>query len=174
MGQSLASDEIREFLERLGEQYSKPCKLYLLGGSAMCFLGSQRRTIDIDCTIEPLPNDLESAINDVSRDLHIEVEIIPIDEFIPLPPGTSIRHQSVGNFENISVFVFDPYSIAISKVARGFETDIQDVLFLLQQGIIELATLSQYVEESLPVAWEYDIDPNDMKAHLNVVKQLFV
>jgi len=139
----------------------------------MCFLGSQRRTVDIDCTIDTMPSDLKSAIDAVSRDLHMEVEIIPIDEFIPLPPDVSTRHQSMGNFGKISVFIYDPYSIALSKIARGFETDIQDVLFLLHQGIIELDILSRYVEESLPVAWDYDIDPHEMKAHLNVVIQLF-
>jgi hypothetical protein len=173
MGQSLARDEIRAFLERLGEQYSQPFELYLLGGSALCFLGSQRRTVDIDCTIEAMPSELEAAVDDVARELHLEVEIIPIDEFIPLPPAASTRHQSVGNFGNISVYVYDPYSIALSKIARGFETDIQDVLFLLHQGLIDLDKLSQYVEESLPVAWNYDIDPNEMKDHFRAVKQLF-
>ena len=173
MDQSLARDEIRAFLERLGEQYTQPLELYLLGGSALCFLGSQRRTIDIDCTIESMSKELEAAIDDVARELQLEVEIIPIDEFIPLPPAASTRHQSVGNFGNISVYVYDPYSIALSKIARGFETDIQDVLFLLHQGFIDLDKLSQYVEGSLQVAWDFDINPNEMKSHLKVVKQLF-
>jgi hypothetical protein len=138
----------------------------------MCFLGSQRRTVDIDCTIETMPSELVATIDDVARELQMEVEIISINEFIPLPSGASTRHHSVGNFGTISVFVFDPYSIALSKIARGFETDIQDVFFLLTQGIIELDILSRYVEESLPVAWDYDIDPGEMKDHFTVLKQL--
>ena len=55
-----------------------------------------------------------------------------------------------------------------------FETDIQDVLFLLHQGLIDLDKLSRYVKESIPTAWDYDIDPNEMKDHLCVVKQLFI
>ena len=173
MGQSLARGEIQEFLEQLGKQYSKPFDLYLLGGSALCFLGSQRRTVDIDCTIEAMPSDLEAVIMNISQILQLEVEIIPIDEFIPLPPAASTRHQSVGKIGNISVFVYDPYSIALSKIARGFETDIQDVVYLLQQGTIEMDTLTGFVEQALPEAWDYDIDPNEMKDHFHVVKQLF-
>ncbi len=173
MGQSLAREEIREFLERLGEQSTEPFQLYLLGGSALCFLGSQRRTVDIDCTIEAMPAELEAIIDEISRELNMEVEIIPIDEFVPLPPEVSNRHQLVGIFGSISVYVYDPYSIALSKIARGIETDIQDVLFLLRQGIIEMKTLTQYIEDALPNAWDYDIDPIEMKEHFDVVKQLF-
>jgi hypothetical protein len=173
MGQNLARDEIQEFLEQLAKQYTKAFDLYLLGGSALCFLGSQRRTVDIDCTIEAMPSDLEAAIRDVSQMLQLEVEVIPIDEFIPLPPATSTRHQSIGKFGSISVFVYDPYSIALSKIARGFETDIQDVGYLLKQGTIDMTTLTGFVEQTLPEAWDYDIDPNEMRDHFHVVKQLF-
>jgi hypothetical protein len=60
----------------------------------------------------------------------------------------------------------------LSKLARGFETDIQDVLFLLRQGIIEIGLLAKFVEDAVPVAWDYDIDPNELKGHLNVVRNL--
>ena len=43
---SLATTEIETFLHRLGEHYPHPANLYLLGGSALCFLGSPRRTMD--------------------------------------------------------------------------------------------------------------------------------
>jgi hypothetical protein len=135
-------------------------------------LGSQRRTVDIDCTIVSISSELEATIDNIAQELHLEVEIIPIDEFIPLPPAASTRHYTVGNFGSISVYVYDPYSIALSKIARGFETDIQDVLFLLRQGFIDLDILSQYVEGILPVAWDFDIDPNAMKNPFRVVRQL--
>ena len=50
---------------------------------------------------------------------------------------------------------------------------IKDILELSQGSIIELDKLSRYVEESLPVAQDYDIDPDEMRDHLDVVKQLF-
>jgi hypothetical protein len=125
MGQGLATTEIRRFLERLSEQYRKPVKLYLLGGSALCFLGSLRRTMDIDCTANSTSRELESAIETVALELKLEVEIVPIEAFIPLPRAAQTRHQFVGQFGEVQVFIFDPYSIALSKLARGFEADIK-------------------------------------------------
>jgi hypothetical protein len=172
MEQSLATREILIFLDRLGKRYPLPVKLYLLGGSALCFLGSPRRTVDIDCSVDNPTEEFQETVEAVANELHVEVEIIPIDAFIPLPPKTVDRHQKIKQFGPIEVFIFDPYSIAISKIARGFETDIQDVLFLLKQGIIEPEPLSKFVEDAYPVAWDYDIDPNEMRTHFEVLMAL--
>lgn len=174
MGSSLATDEIHHFLEKLSMQYSQPATLYLLGGSALCFLGNPRRTIDIDCAIENPPEGFNKAVESVAHELHLEVEIISLEEFIPLPSEAQKRHQPVGKFGNLEVYVFDPYSIALSKIARGFDTDIQDVIFLLQNNVILLKKLTQFVSEAIPVAWDYDIDPKDLEKHLEVVRSLFL
>jgi len=173
MGNSLAKEEIQAFVERLSLTYPHPASLYLLGGSALCFLGSSRRTIDIDCTIEGPNEDFEATIENVANELALEVEVIAFNEFIPLPSASETRHHHVGKFGNIDVYVFDPYSIALSKLARGFDTDIQDTLFLLERGIVDLDTLATFVKNAIPVAWDYDIDPVEMEKYLNVVKQLF-
>lgn len=96
-----------------------------------------------------------------------------MDEFIPLPQETATRHHRVGEFGSIEVHIFDPYSIALSKLASGFDTDIQDVLFLLERGTIDLDILAEFVEDALPVAWDYDIDPVEMQNYLNVVKKQY-
>jgi hypothetical protein len=172
MDQSLATKEIRNFLDRLGKRYPQPVKLYLLGGSALCFLGNPRRTVDIDFSVDDPTEEFQEMVEAVANGLHVEVEIIPIDAFIPLPPNMKERHQNIGKFGSIEAYIFDPYSIAISKIARGFETDIQDVLFLLKQGIIELDILSTFVEDAYPVGWDYDIDPKEMRTHFEVVEKL--
>ena len=43
----LSKSQIRVFLEKLGEEYTQPATLFLLGGSALCLLGSSRPTLDI-------------------------------------------------------------------------------------------------------------------------------
>ena len=42
---SLAEREVLAFLKRLGASYPRPATLYLLGGGALCLLGSPRRTL---------------------------------------------------------------------------------------------------------------------------------
>jgi predicted nucleotidyltransferase len=173
MDRNLATEEIKEFLTRLSQKYISPIKVYLLGGSALCFLGNQRRTIDIDIFVDLLHAEFEDIVKEVAQELHLEVELIAIESFIPLPSDTISRHRKLGNFGSIEVSIFDPYSIALSKVARGFETDIQDVLFLLQNQIIEIEKLTKFVEDTIPLAWDYDIDPGELRNHLEVVKKLY-
>lgn len=167
---SLATDDIEVFLQRLGDRYPHPAKIYLLGGSALCFLGNPRRTVDIDYTVETMATSLVAEINSLADEMHLELEAVPIEEFIPLPDGSAERHQWVGQFRELQVYVYDPYSIALSKLSRGFEADLQDVLFLLRQQIINLAELARYVEATLPLAWDFDINPTDLRLYFDEVK----
>lgn len=173
---SVTDTEIREFLQRLGERYSKSAKLYLLGGGALRFLGSSRRTVDIDFKLETVGSqheDLIEVMESLANELKLEVEIVPIEEFIPLPEGVQSRHQRVEKFGTVEVYIYDPYSIALSKVSRGFEADLQDVVFMLEENIIDLEQLDQYVAAALSVAWEYDIDPADLELYLEEVRRLY-
>jgi hypothetical protein len=78
----------------------------------------------------------------------------------------------VGQFGGVTVYVFDPYSIALSKVARGFETDLQDVLFLLRQDVITLEQLEAHVTAVLPRAAQFDIAPAELRQHIEEVRRL--
>lgn len=50
-------DQIKAFLESLGERYKRPAKLILLGRSALCLLGNPRPTVDIDYVGDDLQKD---------------------------------------------------------------------------------------------------------------------
>lgn len=169
----LASCEIQVFLQRLGRHYPHPGTLYLLGGSALCLLGSPHRTLDIDYTpIGAEHVQLQAAIETLATEMRLEPKAVPIEEFVPLPDGTSARHQFVGRFGALDVYIFDPYTIALSKVARGLETDLQDVTFLLGKHIINLEKLADCVIGAMPQAWYFDIDPAEMQQHLATVRKL--
>jgi hypothetical protein len=115
----IATAEILEFMQRLGGRYAGSATLLLLGGSALCLLGNPRRTLDIDYLVEgPLDQvaELEATVDTVAAEMRLEVEVVPLGEFIPLPDGAESRHRHVGQFGGLTVCVFDPYSIALSKV----------------------------------------------------------
>lgn len=174
MGDSLATPEIESFLQRLGERYSEPAILYLLGGGALCFLGSSRRTVDIDYTLAHSQSGNEALnheIETLADELRLELEAVPIEEFVPLPEGSEDRHRWLGQFNELRVYVYDPYTIAVSKLSRGFESDLQDVVFLLSQQIIALDDLAQYVEDTIPQAWDYEIDPAELRLYFEEVKK---
>jgi hypothetical protein len=172
----LATAEIQDFLQRLGDRYTGSGVLYLLGGGALCLMGSPRRTLDIDYTLE-VPSgeadDLQTTIEVLAEEMKLELEAILFDEFIPLPEGASKRHHQVGQFGGLAVYVFDLYSIALSKVARGFEADLEDVLFLLRQNLITLEQLEKYVEAALSQAWAFDVDPAEFRQHFVEIRRLF-
>ena len=100
-------------------------------------LGRTRRTMDIDFSLSfsEQTRSLRELMQSIADELGLELEVITLEEFVPVPANASHRHHFVGQFGFIEVYVYDPYTIALSKLARGFETDIQDILFLLDKGL---------------------------------------
>lgn len=97
------------FLARLGEKFITPTELYLIGGSALYLLGNQRITSDIDYVGNDLPDSkdiIQPTIQQLAAEMHLEVEGIPLDELIPLPPDAHLRHRLWGQFGNLNVYSF--------------------------------------------------------------------
>jgi hypothetical protein len=169
---------LHQFLQKLGEQISHPVKLFLLGGSALCLLGSPRETLDVDYSLEssPLPGgagtgEIEQIISQLSSELRLDLEVVPLAEFIPLPPDAEKRHRFWGRYGQVDVFIYDLYSIALSKIARGFESDLEDVEFLLGQDLIAWDELESHFKSILPRAQNADIDPGEFETYFNTLKK---
>lgn len=146
--------------------------LYLLGGGALELLGSVRPTVDLDYVGDDLRlNSLQQLMVQIAERMHIELEAVPIAEFVPLPVNADKRAILVGQFGNLTVYVFDPYTIALSKLDRGFDIDFEDILFLIQHNLVNVDQLAALVEESALQAREFDLDPVAMRRHLQVVRK---
>lgn len=103
---NIATTEIQTFLDALGKRYTRTATLFLLGGGALCLLGNPRRTIDIDYTFIAPPGDIDQltdTIDALAEELRLDLEIVPIEEFIPLPDGSEQRHRWVGQFGKVAV-----------------------------------------------------------------------
>jgi hypothetical protein len=112
------------------------------------------------------------TIQALAMELKLEVEAVPIEQFIPLPPGYESRHHLIGQYGNVSAYVFDPYSIAISKIDRGFETDLEDVAFLIRQGRITLEELKGYAVTVMQNARDFELNPAEFSQHLSALVSL--
>ncbi|MBU4225349.1 MAG: hypothetical protein KKC71_05965 [Chloroflexi bacterium] len=168
---NLESEQIRAFLDALGKRYPYEAQLYLLSGSALCLLGSPRPTLDVDYIGNDLNKDgLGQVMEEIAREMGLDVEAVPIDRFMPVPSGGRERSLHIGAFGKVEVYIFDPYSIALSKIDRGFDTDIDDVVFLLQRGLIDLEELERIARNSLTRAREFDMLPAEMLAYLQAVR----
>jgi hypothetical protein len=87
--ESVTAKVLLTFFERFGEQISEPVTIYLLGGSALCLLGSPRETLDVDYSIENAAPAIEQTLERLARELKLDLEPVPLKEFIPLPDNQS-------------------------------------------------------------------------------------
>jgi hypothetical protein len=174
MSESLDEIRIRAILQLIGDRIPAPANLILIGGGALALLGSPRLTVDIDFIGDDVtPDELSKTIMQVAKEQNIYADPVPLERFIPLPKGSESRMITIGKFGNLSVYSADPYSIALGKLERGFDTDLGDVIFLIRQNLIDLTQLQRVVEEALPRASEFDINSSDLLAHLQtIIKRL--
>ena len=169
--ESITAQALERFFKRLGEEISTPTKFFLVGGSALCLLGSPRETLDIDYLIEGETDEVEQDLKELSTELKLDLESIPLKEFIPLPPGEEALRRFIGKFGQVEVYIFDLYSIALSKIARGFESDLEDVEFMLKENLISWEELETDYQGILPAAHNADINPIEFKIYFATLKQ---
>jgi hypothetical protein len=163
--------EIRSILQTLGERVPPSSRLLLVGGSALILLGSPRLTIDIDFVGDDVsPSEVDQILMQAAKEMKLYVEPVPIERFVPIPAGSDERTIRIGQFGNMEVFVADPYVIALSKLDRAFDTDFDDLIFLIRRDLIELDQLEQMTRNALPRAREFDMNPDDLLAHLKELK----
>jgi len=167
---------LQAFLQRLGERYPGVGDLYLLGGSALCLLGSPRTTVDIDYLFEADAQSVEqfeAVVAELAEEMDLDIEAVPLGKFVPLPPQAHQRRRLVGRYGQLDAYIFDPYSIALSKIARGFEADLEDVMFMLHEGVIEFEELGRHFEAILPDVPKTDIAPSEFRDYFDEIHRRF-
>jgi len=89
----------------------------------------------------------------------LAVDAVPIEQFVPIPPDSAGRDRLIGQFGPVTVFVLDPYVMALSKLDRGILEDLDDVVFLIKRGLVDIEQLVELVITTVERAPEFDIDP---------------
>jgi len=164
------SAEIQSVLQMMGTRVPPASRLVLVGGSALSLLGSLRPTVDIDFIGDDLhPEPLHQLILQIAEELDIDAEPVPLDKFVPLPQGNEERVIRMGQYGNLEIFIADPYSIALSKIDRGADTDYDDLVFLVQHNHVDMDTFERVIQEALPHASQFDFHPDILK-HLQELK----
>jgi len=143
----------------------------------MVFEGFRAESLDIDLTFDVAPADqaaLIQAIRELKDELRLNVEEASPGDFIPLPAGYQERAVFVGRYGQLDVFHFDFYSTALSKIERGTEEDLNDVLALLRAGRIDWVTLEKCFEDIRPrLASSLKQDPVEFERKFQAVRQLW-
>jgi hypothetical protein len=144
---------LETFLQRLGQCFRHPARLYLVGGTSLMLAAGKMSTFYIDLqfsTDHRYHAEFIRCLRTVSRDLGAPVELASPEQFIPLPAGFEDRRQYIGRYGLLDVFHFDFYSMALAKIHRGNEKDFDDVMQMIRAGLIEMAALEAFLVEILP------------------------
>ncbi len=141
MRQRVGRQEIEFFLVQVGRT-RQPGRLYLTGGAALVHKGIRPgQTLDIDIQITIDPANLMTRIAQLKQRLNINVEFASPGDFIPLPSQWETRSEFIRRYDQVDVFYFDWYSLALSKMQRANQQDVMDVQLLLGQQHINVADL---------------------------------
>lgn len=178
MRERVDKNRIELFLQRLGQQFPRPGRVFLVGGTTLVYEGLRQQTVDIDITFDIANEDHSrfiAVVRDLKERLSLNIEEASPADFIPLPTGYRERNEFVGRYGQLDVFHFDLYSSALSKIERGAEEDFADVLSLLQSGKLEMGYLQTCFEEVLPRFAKDSLrqDPDEFARKFGVITELW-
>lgn len=151
-GKPIDKKRLGAFLERLSIFLERPSTIFLLGGSSLTWRGVKGESIDVDLALaedeaDPIP--ILDAISSASDFIEANADVMRLNDLLPLPEGYADRAEPAGKFGLLTVFHFDPYSVALTKLARSAAKDTRDVGGMIQAGIIDCATLHAHFESVL-------------------------
>lgn len=156
------AERIRRFMQALGAAAPADGVCYLIGGATAVLLGWRPTTIDVDIELEPEQDELLRALPAIKEALRVNVELASPRQFLPLPAGWRERSPSVSRQGRLAFKHFDFYSQALAKIERGHSQDVEDVVAMLERGLVERGALRRYFEEIEPQLYRFPaIDPAD-------------
>ncbi len=175
--QPASRERIERFLHELGSRFKRPGRIYLVGGTTLVLEGLREQSVDIDLTVQVAPADhgaLMQVIRELKDQLGINVEEASPADFIPLPAGYQARAIFIGRFGQLDVFHFDLYGTALSKIARGTEEDLRDVVALARTKRIDWTTLEKYYQEIRPrlVTESLKLAPSEFDRKMDAARNL--
>lgn len=130
-------------MERLGWSARGPGRVYLTGGATALLEGWRDRTVDVDIKLDPEPPGAFEAIARLKEELDLNVELASPDQFLPPLPGWRDRSRFIERHGDVDFFHYDLCAQALSKVARGYERDLEDVRTMAARGLVTATELRE-------------------------------
>lgn len=116
--------ELFDFLRRVDAELSEPTAVMLIGGSAIAVIDPSHSTTDIDL-LSPGSIIFTEAVERLRArgEAVLPVQIVGLAE---LPENAMTRaHSFAAGFDKLSILVLEQHDLAMSKLARGYEHDIE-------------------------------------------------
>lgn len=152
------------FLEELSHAAHEPTRIYLTGGASQLLRGLRESTVDVDLTLEPERDEVLRSMVALKDQLSVNVEIVSPAHFVPALPGWRERCEFAAQFGQLSVYHFDAYTQALSKLERGHDRDEKDVAALVETGLVDPVRLRALFAEAEAELFRYpSIDPPSLR-----------
>lgn len=148
--------DIMEFLRRLNKAFAGPARIYLIGETSQVFEGWIERSARLEFCARFSADERPSftaAIEQIQRELEVELSEEPPGEVIPLPEGAESRARRASQqpcYPTLDVLHFDPYSVAIRYIARGDEPDYHLVLNYISHSWVDTEEMDALLQALLP------------------------
>lgn len=149
------ADRIRQLMQKLGTEADQPARVYFTGGATAVLVGWRPTTIDVDLRIIPEIEKLLRAIPQIKEQLQMNIELACPADFIPELPGWEGRSLSVGREGPVDFFHYDLYAQALAKIERGHRQDLEDVLAMMDRGLVDPKTIRRSFGEMEPLLYRY-------------------
>lgn len=175
----ISRENIEQFLHILARQFPEPSNLYLTGDAVFVHMGLRVSTTNVlQLLVETTEEErMFELMQHCASSLHLTVEISSPEELIPIPWTWQDQAKYAGPYGYIDVFYFDFVSLALSKIARGSEADLNDIWLLLQRKLLNLHDLDDAYLEVQPRMGRkpYDhIQPAQFANHYSQVRKWLV
>lgn len=144
----------------MGKRTQENTKAFICGGATAVLYGLRGSTLDIDLVFRPDRDQVLSEIPKLKNELSINVELASPADFIPVQDDWESRSSFIDQFDRLSVYHFDLYAQALSKIERGHHQDLIDVGAMIEKGLIEKGKLFQYFDDVRAQLYRYPaVDP---------------
>jgi hypothetical protein len=145
----------RSFLVDLDAACPAPMRMLCIGGFAVrLYYDMTRPTVDID-VVDVLPDEAKQtlvALAGAGTALHkrhrVYLQIVGIAQ-LPYHYEDRVRVMPTPFLQRLSIAVPDPYDLALSKVGRNLEIDVEDVLALAESQAFDLQLLNDRYQSEL-------------------------
>jgi hypothetical protein len=144
----------RSFLDDLDRNFDSPVDLHCIGGFVVSqHYGLGRETADLDI-LSVIPKQVSERIAKVAgrgSPLHkkhrVCIDHVRVANYPDSYEKRLVRVFPV--FHNIRLWALEPHDLALTKLERSSERDIQDILYLAQAGLIRPDVLVKRFEKEM-------------------------
>lgn len=110
-------------------------RVYLVGGSTAVLAGWRAATVDADLSADD--EAVFRDIQEIKERLELNVEFARPEHFVPPLAGSAERHVFIERVRDVEFCHYDPYAQMLSKVVRGFRTDLLDAERFVESEMVD-------------------------------------